>query len=66
MVAYSARHSTDDAPWRCVLCDKLGKHADADIVPHLTSVHSLSADRLRTEHGDQIFLYPALDTKVKV
>lgn len=58
LMAYMAAHQTDDEPWRCVVCDKISKHADSDIMRHLTEDHEYPAERLKKEHKDGIFLYP--------
>jgi len=58
MCAYSTAHSVDDTPWRCVACDSISKHGEADIMRHLTEDHGHPAERLKMEHKDGIFLYP--------
>jgi len=58
MVAYQAAHHTDDAPWRCVLCEKLTAIPDRFIRLHLATEHfSGNVVALKQEDG-ALFLYP--------
>jgi hypothetical protein len=58
LCAYIAGHATGDDPWRCVVCDKISKHAEGSIMPHLVEAHGLDEGRLKMERGESVYLYP--------
>ena len=57
MVAYETVHTTDCAPWRCVACERITQHTNADILPHLVRAHNYPGELLTKCH-DSIFLNP--------
>jgi uncharacterized C2H2 Zn-finger protein len=56
MVGYMAAHRTDEAPWRCVACEKLTKHSDKDIMEHMAGAHGFGSSLLAKD-GDALFLH---------
>ena len=57
MVAYQSAHITSEMPWRCMVCERLTPHTDADIYAHLRGAHNLPAVEL-TKDKDAIFHAP--------
>jgi len=51
MVAYQAIHTTEDFPWRCMLCEKLTKHSHDDMLPHLVGAHNLIESSVFKDDG---------------
>jgi hypothetical protein len=60
MVAYHQAHHTGDAPWRCVVCDKLTAISEENLFSHMAQVHGWGKAMLRQE-GDALFLYPPVE-----
>ena len=50
MLAYQDIHIINDAPWRCVECEHLTRHTDADIIPHLVGAHNFIEGKLSKDH----------------
>jgi hypothetical protein len=58
MVAYRVEHAVTAEEWRCTVCEKLTRHTEEEIIPHLVWAHNKPNDLL-VEDRDGIFLYPA-------
>jgi hypothetical protein len=57
MMAYRVAHAETEEEWRCVVCEKLTRHKEDEIVPHLVWAHNMPNDQL-VQDRDGIFLHP--------
>ena len=51
MVAYQAIHTTEDFPWRCMLCEKLTRHSQDGMILHLTGAHNIIKESVFKDDG---------------
>lgn len=66
MLAYETSHMIDEAPWRCMRCERLTHHADADIHLHLTAAHNIPSNRIIKEKQGLFILLREEDKEVTV
>ena len=59
MMAYTAAHATDEAPFRCVACEHLTRHSHEGIIPHLVIAHNLTKNELSIDKDGNVFHRPA-------
>jgi hypothetical protein len=64
LCAYLTGHATNELPWRCVVCEKISKHSEDAIIPHLIEAHGLDKGRLKMEREESVYLYPPAKVKV--
>lgn len=58
MVAHKAIHADGEAPWRCRLCEEMGKHTEEGIVSHLKSRHRIAPKDLLHDKSDGSIFAP--------
>ena len=65
MLAYETTHMGDEAPWRCMRCERLTHHTAADIHSHLTDAHSILNNRI-IKDKEGLFILLKDDDKTEV
>jgi len=65
MVAHKAIHDCGEDPWRCRLCEEMGRHTESGIVSHLRVRHKIQPRTLIIDRSDGSMFTPCEDTPEK-